>query len=466
MNKRKRNSKIMLGMLIAVVALGIGYAAIAGINLLINGTSSVKANGDFSVRFVRPESNDTAIEDAEENAIKISGKNADSTDMDVSEMSASITDDTHAEFAAGELDEVGEYVEFTYTVVNESDGIDAELDFEVTDNNDYFELTKTVSKDKISEGETATVKVKVELTATPKVDDYDATFSVTLNATPLEKASSESNSGSGSSEPVVYSLGDLVQYDPVANGACTSGDTCYKWRVITVNDDTENQNIKLQMDHNLINQGAFSTTQQSESFANYGPDVLLTNLATATAAWDESLLLNFQYDTSASNASYGTLNCVDGSCSITNNNTPIATNVKARVITGEELRDIAMASGAPEGSVADNWTLATKQSQGKYSLTSINYPIGTYTSSAGNGSKELSWLLENTTSYDSSGATDNTYGENNNGYTTLSPVLNSQNLVPSTWVMYKYGSLSTVYVDSDNSVGTRPVITIDKSILN
>ena len=37
MNKRKRNSKIMIGMLIAVVALGIGYDAIAGINLLING---------------------------------------------------------------------------------------------------------------------------------------------------------------------------------------------------------------------------------------------------------------------------------------------------------------------------------------------------------------------------------------------------------------------------------------------
>ncbi len=206
MYRRKKNSKIMVGMLIAVVALGIGYAAIAGVNLLINGTSSVKANGNFSVRFVKPLSSETAIDNAEENAIKISGKNADSTDMNVSEMSASITDDTHAEFAVGELDEVGEYVEFTYTVVNESDGIDASLAFEVTDSNDYFEITKTVSKDKISEGETATVKVKVELTATPKVDDYDATFSVTLNATPVEVTSGESSGGNNPSvaEPVSF----------------------------------------------------------------------------------------------------------------------------------------------------------------------------------------------------------------------------------------------------------------------
>ena len=42
MNKRKRNSKIMIGMLVAVVALGIGYAAIAGINLLINGPDNLE----------------------------------------------------------------------------------------------------------------------------------------------------------------------------------------------------------------------------------------------------------------------------------------------------------------------------------------------------------------------------------------------------------------------------------------
>jgi len=120
--KRRKNSKLMLGLLLAVIGLGIGYAAIAGVNLLVNGTASVKSSdGNFAVRFVRNDANETAIENPVENAITIVGHNADDTLMDISGMSASIEDDTHATFEAGELDEVGEYVEFTYMVVNESD---------------------------------------------------------------------------------------------------------------------------------------------------------------------------------------------------------------------------------------------------------------------------------------------------------------------------------------------------------
>jgi len=166
MNKKKK-SKLLLGLLIAVVALGVGYAAITGVNLLINGTSSVKSgDGDFVVRFVKNIASETAIDNPVENAIKISGKNADDSAMDVSGMSATVVDDTHATFSAGELDEVGEYVEFTYTVVNESDDIDAMLSFDVADENDaeqYFEITKVADKSVIGENETTNVKVKVKL---------------------------------------------------------------------------------------------------------------------------------------------------------------------------------------------------------------------------------------------------------------------------------------------------------------
>ena len=469
--RRKKKSRMMLGLLIAVIALGVGYAAITGVNILVNGSASLKANGDFRVRFVRPESSETAIDNPTENAITISGYNADESAMNVSGMSASITDDTHATFQVGALDEVGEYVDFTYTVVNESDeGIDAELSLEVADENelsDYFLITKSIGKNRITSNETTTLTLRVKLIEQPKLNDVEGTFKITLTATPVN-ASEEPSTPSEPETPttVTYSLGQLVQYDPVENTSCTSGDTCYKWRVITVDDNAENENIKLQMDHNLINKGAFSSTGLTNKFASYGPDVLLTDLAMATSSWDESLLLNFQYDTSASNASYGTLTCTSGSCTITGNNTPIATNVKARVITAEEIRDIAMTAGAPEESVAGTWTLANKENTGKYYLSNINYPLGNSTSSTGNGSRELSWLVENTTSYSNSGATDNTYDENNNGYYTLSPVLASANSMPSSWVVYKFGNLSTYYVDNANSIGARPVITIDKSVLN
>ena len=40
--RRRKNSKIMLGLLIAVVALGVGYAAISNINLIRKEGKSLK----------------------------------------------------------------------------------------------------------------------------------------------------------------------------------------------------------------------------------------------------------------------------------------------------------------------------------------------------------------------------------------------------------------------------------------
>ena len=206
--KRRKNSKIMLGLLIAVVALGVGYAAITGVNLLINGSASIKSNGNFSVRFVRPIASETAIDNAQENAITISGYNADESAMNVSEMSASVTDDTHATFAVGALDEVGESVDFTYTVVNESDeGIDAALSLEVADENDladYFEITKSVGKNKIASNETTTVTVRVKLIGQPKVNDVEGTFKITLTSTPVDN--SEETSENNEAVTPLYSI--------------------------------------------------------------------------------------------------------------------------------------------------------------------------------------------------------------------------------------------------------------------
>ena len=240
--KRKKNSKIMLGLLIAIIGLGIGYAAISGVNLLINGSASLKANGDFKVRFVRPDSNETAISDAQENAITISGHNTDGTLMDVTNMDASITDDTHATFAAGALDEVGEYVEFTYTVVNESEGIDAMLSFDIADTNDgenYFEVTKTVNKSVISENETAQVTVKVKLINRPVVEDFDAQFELTLSTNPFEQEDlSESTVGSTSTVNSATTFAKAIQSSSVDTVELSSDITITNNTPLTVKEDT------------------------------------------------------------------------------------------------------------------------------------------------------------------------------------------------------------------------------------
>ena len=210
--KRRKSSKIILGLLLVVIVLGIGYATITGINLLVNGTATLKPNGgNFKVRFVKNDVTEDAILNAEENAITIIGHNADETLMDVSGMSATVVDDTHATFGAGELDIVGEYVEFTYTVVNDSDELNASLSFDVDATNDaeeYFEITKTVSKEQIAINETATVTVKVELINTPKVNDAHATFTVTLSAMPVE-GNNDVEEPSTSDDPIEI-LDDLV----------------------------------------------------------------------------------------------------------------------------------------------------------------------------------------------------------------------------------------------------------------
>ena len=92
MNRRK-NGKLILLVLGAIVTLGIGYAAIAGVSLLVNGSASVKSPvGDFNVRFVRNDANETAISDPVNDAIVISGVNVDSSPMNLDGITASVED--------------------------------------------------------------------------------------------------------------------------------------------------------------------------------------------------------------------------------------------------------------------------------------------------------------------------------------------------------------------------------------
>ena len=240
---KRKEGKLLLGVLVAVVALGIGYATISGVNLLINGTSSIKAaGGDFKVRFVKNIASETAIENPVENAILMSGKNADETDMTASNLSASITDDTTATFTVNEMHNVGDYATFTYTVVNESDGIDAMLSFDVADSNDaqdYFKITKNVNKAIIGENETSTVTVRVELIKVPKVDDVEATFSVTLTASPVEEEDT-SSSITGTTQEVASasSFAKAIQNDNIDTIVLDSDVTIDKNANLEIDDDT------------------------------------------------------------------------------------------------------------------------------------------------------------------------------------------------------------------------------------
>ena len=270
-----------------------------------------------------------------------------------------------------------------------------------------------------------------------------------------------------------YTIGQLLQYDPVNNEICTSGSTCYKWRVITANDTASNTTITLQMDHNLINTVAWVTPEDYDGeFGvrknDQGPITALQALETATSTWDDSLKLNYSYDTSLGGTNtgshYGTLSCLNGACTVAGSQ--ITSNLKVRMITGEEVRALTLAAGAASGTKADNWTVADNYVSSGYYFSDSGHILGTstYVESGQTGSTTLSWLIENTSDYTDSGATDNTYGDANWGYWTLSPIANYPNFA---WSLGNQGiiySWDYDYIDNANTYGARPVITLPKSI--
>jgi len=435
----------MLGLLIAVVALGVGYAAITGVNLLINGSASITANGNFSVRFVRPIASEEAIDSPVQNAITISGHNVDESPMNVSGMSASVTDDTHATFAVGALDELGEYVDFTYTVVNESDeGIDAALLLEVADENElsnYFEITKSVGKNKIAPDETTTVTVRVKLIGQPKVSDVEGIFKVTLTATPVEETS-ESGSASGGNEPqstfggtMVASLAGethkgIVYLDPTdltatcnENSELTTTPTgCKKFYIF----DDSNDKYTMIMDRNTTAKVAWNSSGNNAD----GMNEVATALSTDTAGWVGS----------------------------------------PRLITANELAHIVGADSNDTIKWAQSKTYGTDDTTNKASWFYLDGSGTTYSSSDGwqkqaansTTPSNYAWLYNYTNGCESYGCTiadSSTYG-----YWTSDGVVGYPRYA---WGVNSGGRLYH-YIDVNLSTycGVRPVITLDKSVLN
>ena len=273
----------------------------------------------------------------------------------------------------------------------------------------------------------------------------------------------------------VYNPGKDVYYNPVTNKKCTQSEalaktsTCYMWRVISVNDSTSKNKITLQLDHNIVNLTAWVSKTDYNDDTNYGengntnkgPITALKVLEEATSGWHNDLKLTYSYNTSSATNNYGTLSCTNGACKV-GNGSNITTNLKARMITGEEVSALTVAAGAASNSRAGTWTLS---SGAYYYFSRDDYVLGTPTtkvSQGETGSTELKWLVENTYAHTNSKSTNNTYGSINYGYWTLSP---SSGTSSGAWYVYHDGGLANSGdVSRLRSFGVRPVITLNKSI--
>ena len=196
---KRKEGKLFLGILIAVLVLGIGYAAITGVNLIINGSATAKATGqqeDFNVHFDNLVSTGNYIaytETAESDSLTQSFINEKKVTAasGQTDKAASITvsnDQLSADVAVSNMTNVGDTVTLTIPVINESDGIKANLSASIVNNNEeYFNVTAEPATDTLNgSGATTTITVTVSVIKVPKVNDVEGRFTVTLTADPAE----------------------------------------------------------------------------------------------------------------------------------------------------------------------------------------------------------------------------------------------------------------------------------------
>ena len=171
--QNKKILQIVLIVVVAIITLGIGYATISAINLIINGNATATVNdSNFIVHFT-------------DKAESITGTTGAGGDLAID-----TNDDTIAYFNVTGLTKSGDYGVASYTVANDSNAIGADITLKVTNSNsEYFKVTETIDDTQLQAGDTTTATVKVEMIKTPINDTVTTTVTAKLIANPLENES-------------------------------------------------------------------------------------------------------------------------------------------------------------------------------------------------------------------------------------------------------------------------------------
>lgn len=168
---KSKKTIIALTILLAVLALGIGYATISNVVLNISGSAAASADAsNFNVGF------DTSKTPA--------------GTATVGTAEGSYTDAKNATMTVSGLTTAGQSATVTYTVKNSSPDLTANLSATVKNNGtnaSYFTVSDPVfNSATLKSGESTTVAITVTLNQTP-INDVSADFSVTLTAAPAEQ---------------------------------------------------------------------------------------------------------------------------------------------------------------------------------------------------------------------------------------------------------------------------------------
>ena len=176
---KKKRTLTALAAVLAVLMLGVGYAAVANDILTINGTASATpSDNNFVVEFDR----DTTV---------------GSTDG----ASGTYTNATTATFSVSGLTAKGQTASATYTIKNSSSDLSANLTAAIgtmtngeggnEDDKTYFNVSYSFADTTITAGGKTTLTVTVTMLKTPVAEDVSVTFPVTITASAVQPTTNQ-----------------------------------------------------------------------------------------------------------------------------------------------------------------------------------------------------------------------------------------------------------------------------------
>ena len=221
-SQNKKRLQIFLLVIAAVLTLGIGYASITAVDLIIDGNGTASAvQENFKVYFT-----DSTITE---------GKGTASIDED---------DATIGYFDIIGLSKVGDSAEAIYTILNDSNSVGADISLQLTSSNkEYFKVTETLADSQLQAGETTTATITVEVIKTPTQDDVSTAVTAKLITNPIDNASAIGNSSSSIEQPTEFERdswatiktnvqnGNIDQYNLGDTRTIEIGDNSYRVRL-------------------------------------------------------------------------------------------------------------------------------------------------------------------------------------------------------------------------------------------
>ena len=163
-----KNTKICIGivLVVAVLLVAIGYAAISSRQLNIDGSAQATPDqANFTVKFIGT----PVVSDQDKVTAKLSESDELKATMDVEGLTAK-----------------GDTVTATYTIQNTSKDLSAALSASVTSNTnpEYFTVDYDIADSTIAHGDSTTITVTVTLIKTPIDLEQKSTIGITLKADP------------------------------------------------------------------------------------------------------------------------------------------------------------------------------------------------------------------------------------------------------------------------------------------